>query len=49
MRRFQCWHYWFGAVGLAAFLLTGLYMDQAHDHLRGMADRPRMLFRATHL
>ncbi len=38
-----------GLAGVAAFLGTGQYMDRWHDHLRGMADAQRMLFRSTHI
>ncbi len=38
-----------GFVGVVAFLLTGQYMDRAHDHLRGMDPTTRMLFRSTHI
>ena len=40
------------AVGVArviGFLGTGQYMDKVHDHLRGMDDARRLLFRSTHL
>ena len=39
-------------VGLAmvlAFLVSGKYMDQYLGHLRGMADGPRMVYRACHI
>ena len=39
-------------VGLAAvvlFLLTGLHMHFRYDHLRGMTDASRLLFRSTHI
>jgi hypothetical protein len=36
-------------TGVVAFLLTGQYMDLAHDHLRGMDDARRLLFRSTHI
>lgn len=39
-------------VGLATvivFLLTGQYMDIRYDHLRGMDDATRLLFRSTHI
>jgi hypothetical protein len=39
-------------VGLAfvvGFLMSGQYMDRAYDHLRGMDDARRMLFRSTHI
>ena len=34
---------------LVAFLLTGQYMDRFHEHLRNMADGPRMLYRTRHI
>lgn len=34
---------------LVAFVLTGQYMDRVHDHLVGMPDGPRMLYRTRHL
>lgn len=38
-----------GVVGVAGFLATGQYMDKVHDHLRGMDDARRLLFRSTHI
>lgn len=38
-----------GVVGVVGFLATGQYMDKVHDHLRGMDDARRLLFRSTHL
>lgn len=38
-----------GLVALAAFVLTGQYMDRVHGHLEAMADAPRMLFRSAHI
>jgi hypothetical protein len=38
-----------GLVSLAAFLATGQYMDRAYDHLRGLDDGPRLLFRSAHI
>jgi len=46
MKRF---HLIFELVLLVAFLLTGQYMDRVHDHLRNMADGPRMLYRTRHI
>ena len=46
MKRF---HLVFGLVLLFAFLLTGQYMDRFHEHLRNMADGPRMLYRTRHI
>jgi hypothetical protein len=42
-------HFWFGFVGIIVFLLTGLYMDQVHNHLQDMADRSRMFYRSAHI
>lgn len=38
-----------GLAGVVGFVLTGQYMDRVHDHLRGMDDATRLLFRSTHL
>jgi hypothetical protein len=38
-----------GALALAAFVLTGQYMDRVHAHLVGMPDGPRMLYRSAHI
>jgi len=46
MKRF---HLIFGFLVLVAFLLTGQYMDRFLEHLRGMADGPRMLYRSRHI
>jgi hypothetical protein len=42
-------HLILGIVGVVAFLATGQYMDHRWDHLSGMADRPRLLFRSAHI
>jgi hypothetical protein len=42
-------HLIFGAVFVAAFLLTGQYMDRFHEHLSGMPDGPRLLYRTRHI
>jgi hypothetical protein len=42
-------HLVFGAVVILIFLLTGQYMDRVHNHLEGMADGPRMLYRTRHI
>src|SRR5262245_60170169 len=42
-------HLLVGLAGLAAFLASGQYMARAHDHLRGMDDARRLLFRSTHI
>ena len=46
MKRF---HLIFGVLVLITFVLTGQYMDRYQQHLRGMADGPRMLFRSRHI
>lgn len=46
MRKF---HLVFGAAVVVAFLLTGQYMDRLHNHLEGMADGPRVLYRTRHI
>lgn len=46
MRRF---HLVVGTAVLVAFLVTGQYMDKFLDHLRGMPDGPRLLYRTRHL
>lgn len=38
-----------GLTALVAFMLTGQYMDRALDHLEGMADAPRMIYRSAHI
>jgi hypothetical protein len=38
-----------GVAGVVGFLGTGQYMDLVQDHLRGMDDARRLLFRSTHL
>lgn len=42
-------HLAIGPLALAGFLATGQYMDARHDHLRGMAAAPRLLFRSAHI
>ncbi len=42
-------HLAIGLIGVVGFLLTGQYMDRVHDHLRGMSDAQRLLFRSTHI
>jgi hypothetical protein len=46
MKRF---HIIFGLMIVVVFLLTGQYMDRNFDHLHGMADGPRMLYRTRHI
>lgn len=42
-------HLFMGIAGLVAFLGTGLYMHFGYDHLHGMTDARRLLFRSTHI
>jgi hypothetical protein len=42
-------HLIFGLLLVIVFLLTGQYMDRFHNHLEGMADGPRMLYRSRHI
>lgn len=42
-------HILVGLAGLAAFLLTGQYMDRWLGHLEGMPDGPRALYRSGHI
>ena len=46
MRKF---HAVFGLVIVIVFLLTGQYMDKYLQHLHGMPDGPRMLYRTRHI
>jgi hypothetical protein len=38
-----------GAAAMLLFLGTGLIMHYRYDHLRGMSDTTRLLFRSTHI
>lgn len=49
MNRLGPLHFWIGVGGLIVFALTGQYMDRALDHLVGMSDGPRMLYRSAHI
>ena len=42
-------HLYVGLAGLAAFVLTGQYMDRWLQHLAGTPDLPRMLYRSAHI
>jgi hypothetical protein len=48
-RRTGLFHVIFGALVVVAFVLTGQYMDRFHEHLAGMADGQRMLYRSRHI
>jgi len=43
------YHFWLGLSGIIVFILTGQYMDHFHNHLEGMADGPRLLYRSAHI
>jgi hypothetical protein len=45
----KLFHVIFGLLVVVVFLLTGQYMDRFHNHLQGMADGPRMLYRTRHI
>ncbi len=49
MERLRGIHFWFGFVGIVIFLLTGQYMDKVYNHLAGMPNDVRMLFRSSHI
>jgi hypothetical protein len=42
-------HLIFGACVVLAFLLTGQYMDKFYNHLAGVPDGPRLLYRTRHI
>jgi len=42
-------HLIFGILVVIVFLLTGQYMDKLHNHLVGMADGMRLLYRTRHI
>ena len=42
-------HLIFGVFVVLAFLLTGQYMDKYYNHLAGLADGPRLLYRTRHI
>ena len=46
MKRF---HLIFGIMVIVIFVLTGQYMDKFLQHLVGMPDGPRMLYRTRHI
>lgn len=46
MRRF---HQIFGLLLIIVFLLTGQYMDHYHNHMVGVEDGVRMLYRTRHI
>ena len=42
-------HLIFGVVIVLGFLLTGQYMDKYYNHMVGMPDGPRLLYRTRHI
>lgn len=42
-------HLIFGVLIVGAFLLTGQYMDKFYNHMHGVADGPRLLYRTRHI
>ena len=42
-------HLIFGGLVVIAFLLTGQYMDKYQNHLVGVPDGPRLLYRTRHI
>jgi hypothetical protein len=42
-------HLIFGILIVIAFLFTGQYMDKFYNHLDGMPDGPRLLYRTRHI
>ncbi len=42
-------HLIFGLLVVAAFLFTGQYMDKHYQHMVGMPDAPRLLYRTRHI
>lgn len=49
MERLRYLHMSIGVLALVAFVATGQYMDLALDHLNGMADGPRLMYRSAHI
>ena len=42
-------HLIFGVLVVLVFLLTGQYMDKFYNHMHGVADGPRLLYRTRHI
>ena len=42
-------HLIFGVCVVLAFLLTGQYMDKYYNHMVGVPDGPRLLYRTRHI
>lgn len=42
-------HLIFGIFVVIAFLLTGQYMDRYYNHMIGVPDAPRLLYRTRHI
>ena len=48
-KKLKLLNFTFGVVGIILFLIQGQYMDFNYDHLKGMEDGPRLLFRSAHI
>lgn len=42
-------HLIFGVLIVVGFLLTGQYMDKFYNHMEGIPDGPRLLYRTRHI
>ena len=49
MQNLRRLHFWLGALGIVGFLLTGQFMDKVYNHLQGLPNDVRMLFRSSHI
>lgn len=49
MQNMRFWHALVAALGLVAFIGSGKYMHWSLDHLAGMADGPRLMYRTSHI
>lgn len=47
--RFRHFHLIAGVLALAAFTVTGQYMHWILDHLKGLPDESRLLYRSAHI
>ena len=49
MKYLRTSHFFVGVIALAAFLLSGQYMHHFLEHLKGMPDGSRLLYRSAHI
>jgi hypothetical protein len=49
LKKMKPLHLIFGLLVLVVFLLTGQYMSHYYNHLVGMSDGPRLLYRTRHI